>query len=504
MIFRNPRAWAAETTSTPPSPTPPSTRRFAIEVLCVVVPYTLAVAMYRMWWGGWSAPARFLTPALPLLALAAAITFAAARSLTAKVSIQLTLAASLWLSSLLLIVRHGRLAYNDRDGFALWSDFANPSVDLAAALPSLFATPWNTALVRVSVLLIAGALTWAALFAFERTWQNKSQKLRAASAVPTAIAAIGFAYVVAAMIAVTVNWRLAGVSGFRPEVGQVALLRSIDPDGRQLGVVYHSAPRLVDVSKVPERLRINTATRRVPRDRPLFFMPEVPAGRYQLLTRNNGALEGRLDVYVGRSTVPIRSFELGATTANTGGTASTQNTPPEFSLPIEASSIIIRPDDRARRHVRQVMLAPQAVTPVPSSVKASLVCPYAVQTMRYAQTTVYTTTDRVYLEGPGMWVQPRDEAELLIDRELTPGQPLIPTITLLLRNGPQENRVRLDVESWHREVTLPAGGEAVVDVPASRGGPTPLRVYAAEGFRPSALDPANGDHRRLGVWIELR
>jgi hypothetical protein len=29
-------------------------------------------------------------------------------------------------------------------------------------------------------------------------------------------------------------------------------------------------------------------------------------------------------------------------------------------------------------------------------------------------------------------------------------------------------------------------------------------VYAAEGFRPSALDPANGDHRRLGVWIELR
>jgi hypothetical protein len=53
-------------------------------------------------------------------------------------------------------------------------------------------------------------------------------------------------------------------------------------------------------------------------------------------------------------------------------------------------------------------------------------------------------------------------------------------------------------------VTLPAGGEAMVDVPASRRGPTPLRVYAAEGFRPSALDPANGDHRRLGVWIGMR
>jgi hypothetical protein len=523
MIFRNPRVWAAETTSTPPS-----TRRFALEVLCVIVPYTLAVAMYRMWWGGWSAPARFLTPALPLLALAAAITFAAARSLTAKVSIQLTLAASLWLSALLLIVRHGRLAYNDRDGFALWADFANPSVDLAAALPSLFVTPWSTALVRASVLLIAGALTWAALFAAERMWQKRRAvsarplaasatpsanpavstavwaKPIAVSALPMAIVAIGFGYAAAGMIAVTVNWRLAGVTGFRPEVGQVALLRAIDPGGRQLGITYRSAPRLVDISTIPERLRINTATRRAPRDGPLFFMPEVPAGRYRLLTRNNGVLEGRLDVYVGRSIVPIHSFELGATTATDATTGSTRNTPPEFSLPIEASSIIVRPDDRARQHVRQVTLAPQSVAPVPSRVKASLVCPYAVQTMRYARTTVYTTTDRVYLEGPGMWVPPRDEAELLIDREPAPGQPLIPTIPLLLRNGPQQNRVRLDVESWHRDVTLPAGGEAVVEVPASRRGPTPLRVYAAEGFRPSALDPANGDHRRLGVWIELR
>jgi hypothetical protein len=479
MIFRNPPVWAAKT----------SARRFALEVLCVIVPYTLAVAMYRMWWGGWSAPARFLTPMLPLLALIATVTFAAARSLTARVSILLSLGASLWLSAIMLIARNGRLAYNDRDGFALWTDWANPAVDLASALPSLFATPWNTALVRASVFLIAGAITWAALYALERMWQKR----RAASAMPAAIVPI--AYALAAMVAVTVNWSLAGASGTRPAVGQVALLRSIDPGGRQIGITYQSAPRLVDVSKIPQQMRIASATRRLPRDRPLFFMPEVPAGRYHLLTQDDGVHEGRLDLYIGRSHAPIRSFEL----------AGTQNTPAEFALPIEASSIIVRPDDRARRHVRQVTLAPDAVTSVSAGVKAAIPGGFAVQTMRYAQATVYATTDRVYLEGPGFWVQPRDEAQLLIDRdELTPGQPLIPTIALLLRNGPKENRVRLDVESWHREVTLPAGGEEVVEVPASRRGPTPLRVFAAEGFRPSALDPANLDHRRLGVWIELR
>jgi hypothetical protein len=495
MIFRNPRVWAAEAASDAPvsatatSAGPASSRRFALEVLAVAVPYTLAVAMYRMWWGGWSAPARFLTPMLPLLALIAAITFAAARSLTARTSILLSLAASLWLSAIMLIARNGRLAYNDRDGFALWADWVNSSVDLAAALPSLFATPWNTALVRASIFLIAGAVTWAALGMLERTWRKRP----AHSEMPVAIVAIGYA--IAGMIAVTVNWRMAGVSGYRPEVGQVALLRSIDPGGRQLGIEYRSAPRLLDIAKVPQKLRIESATRRVPRDRPLFFMPEVPAGRYRLLAQNNGILEGRLDLYVGRSVVPLYSFDL----------AGTRNTQPEFSLPIEASSIIIRPDDLARRRVRRVMLAPDAVTPVSAGVQAALPCGFAVQTARYGQATVYTTTDRVYLEPPaGFWVQPRDTAELLIDRELAPGQPLTATISLVLRNGPQDNRVRLDVESWHREVTLPAGGEAAVDVPASRRGPTPLRVYAAEGFRPSALDPANGDHRRLGVWIGMR
>lgn len=483
MIFRNPRAWAAEGASASP-------RRFALEVLCVAVPYTLAVAMYRMWWGGWSAPARFLTPVLPLLALIAAITFAAARSLTAKASIVLSLAASLWLSAIMLIARHGRLAYNDRDGFALWADWANPSVDLASGLPSLFATPWTTALGRAAVCLLLGGLTFAALVALEREWRKR----RGASAPPMAIVPI--AYALAVMVAVSVNWRLAGVSGLRPEEGQVALLRFIDSDRRQAGVVYGGAlPRLVPVSEVTERLRITTATRRLPRNQPLFFMPGVPAGRYHLLTRDDGVYDGRLDVFVGRSAMPVWSFDL----------ASTRNAPPEISLPIESASLTVLADERARRHVRQLTLAPEPPSSASPRVKnAAAAGGAAVQTARYGSSTVYATSDLVYLEPPGFWVQPRAGVNLLIDRELAPGQPLTAVITLLLRNGPFENRVRLDVESWHRDVTLPAGGEVLVDVPASRRGATPLRVYAAEGFRPSALDPANGDHRRLGVWIEVR
>jgi hypothetical protein len=48
--------------------------RLATEFLVLTVPYLIVVASFGMWWGGWSAPARFLDAimpmAVPLMALA--------------------------------------------------------------------------------------------------------------------------------------------------------------------------------------------------------------------------------------------------------------------------------------------------------------------------------------------------------------------------------------------------------------------------------------------------
>ena len=44
-------------------------RTAAIVVICGVLSYALNSSRYFMWWGGASAPARFLVPILPLLAL---------------------------------------------------------------------------------------------------------------------------------------------------------------------------------------------------------------------------------------------------------------------------------------------------------------------------------------------------------------------------------------------------------------------------------------------------
>src|SRR5437867_3476037 len=53
--------------------------RLAVELLAVIVPYTLSVGAFQMWWAGSSSAARFLTPMLLLLAVPAAAWFQASR-----------------------------------------------------------------------------------------------------------------------------------------------------------------------------------------------------------------------------------------------------------------------------------------------------------------------------------------------------------------------------------------------------------------------------------------
>ena len=38
-----------------------------------MLPYLVTVTHFAMWWGGWSPPARFFVPVLPLLAVPAAV-----------------------------------------------------------------------------------------------------------------------------------------------------------------------------------------------------------------------------------------------------------------------------------------------------------------------------------------------------------------------------------------------------------------------------------------------
>ena len=143
-------------------------RRLTTELLIATAPYVAVVGGFHMWWGGRSSPARFLVPVLLPLALPMAAWWAHATSRTARAVTLLLLTASVCLTCALVLVDHGALLYNVRDGHALWLLAADPSVNLTYTMPSLFqAGPTVAWIVAVTWFLVA-ALGWLALRGVER------------------------------------------------------------------------------------------------------------------------------------------------------------------------------------------------------------------------------------------------------------------------------------------------------------------------------------------------
>lgn len=94
--------------------------RLAGELAIVIASYLAVVAMYRMWWGGWSGPARFMAPVLLTLAIPLAVFWADVRTRTVRFVAVLLLAMTVAISLVHVGADEGRLAYGERTRSARW------------------------------------------------------------------------------------------------------------------------------------------------------------------------------------------------------------------------------------------------------------------------------------------------------------------------------------------------------------------------------------------------
>jgi hypothetical protein len=118
---------------------------------------------------------------------------------------------------------------------------------------------------------------------------------------------------------------------------------------------------------------------------------------------------------------------------------------------------------------------------------------------------VYALGEGVYLEPGGFWIEAGADRLVLIvpSASASAAAPL----RMAVRNGQLPNRATLTIDRWQRELTLQPKAEMIVEVPtpaAAADGRILLRMRVERGVRPSDLDPANGDRRLLGLWVELR
>ena len=130
--------------------------------------FLVSVTQYYMWWGGYSLPARFLIPALPLLAPLIALGLARVRGAVGLGIVGALLTTSLATALAMLATPARRLMFNDRDGTSRLVEQWQGATDLTALLPSFVGPDWVSQLSELGTWGLAGVVATLGLHGVRR------------------------------------------------------------------------------------------------------------------------------------------------------------------------------------------------------------------------------------------------------------------------------------------------------------------------------------------------
>jgi hypothetical protein len=441
--------------------------RLATELLVCAALYLATAASYPMWWGGYSAPARFAVVVVPFLVLPLADLWARGSTATRVVLVALTVVSAA-ISVALVSIDRGAFVYNGRDGYDLLLDWLSRSADLTLAAPSVH---------RDGALVAAlDALTWGASAALVTATVALAARLGSAGA---SRAAAWLAAPLTVMLASTCVWATRDRAVVTPSTSQMSFLERWHR--RPASVGLQIAPfRLVALDDVPRRLHLATSIRgpRRPAAEPLLRIPELPAGEYDVFVEGAPRLSGTVVATLGRQDVPFETWRLDDRSEGFTGLV--------LRLPVDAHSVTLTGDDAAKASVRRMTLKPRLLLPPGDS-------SWALRAGRFGGVVVFALDDNAYLEPGALWVRGERTAAFVV----APDAGVLPV--LRVRAGPVANEVVLAAGTWSQRVRLTPEASADVMLPAAARAPATLTVTSTTGFRPS-LD-GGGDVRWLGTYL---
>ncbi len=441
-------------------------RRLTVELVAVVVPYMAVVARYPMWWGGHSAPARFLVALAPVLGLPAGLLWARGSS-TTRVVVGMLLALSAGLTAALVGIDRGAFILRDRDGYEPLIDWLSRSADLTLALPSVHRDGMGPALADAALWLVSGV----AVVAAARLLARRQPRAAAVVSVLAAPAAV--------MLATTLAWAGHGRGAPTPNMSQMSWLARWTP-GQAPTLVQLAPTRALTLDDAPRRLNLGTSLReRRGTEEPLLRIPDVPAGDYDVFIEPRGAAAGSVTVRLGRQGLPMEQWTLDGRPAGYSGLM--------LRLPASAYSITVTGDAAARASVARLTLRPRTLAPRGATQRA-------LRSARYGAVVVFAMDDMAFMEPGAIWVRGERTAAFVV--RVDEGH----AATLRLTAGPVPNEVRLTAGAWTRTLALAAGQVVDVGLPAEALAPAALTVASRTGFRPSDHGPSR-DARPLGVFV---
>ncbi|MEO8260272.1 MAG: hypothetical protein ABI868_23195 [Acidobacteriota bacterium] len=456
-------------------------RGLALALTAVAVPYVIGSARLHMWWGGNSAPARFMVPILPLLAPAIATALLSVRSPLGRATAGLWVAFGLMVAAIGIAFPDRLLLLSDPHGIARFLEAIQGSAPIAAALPTFTQEEWTTPMVR--------ALPWiaAALGALSVAWVASARSrcgpfwIASAEAVAFLIAGslLSSSSAGAVRADATLRGRLGLMTAYDPDrlrALDYATMAKLDPAALLRASVLEIQPPPDD--EIDARGRISAAL-------------VLPPGRFEARVWFQGQRPQDGDL--------LLSARRGDVLARAGGPLANPATLP-FALPVRVGVSLSLSEQSSARAVQQVQMVPISI--VPRSRRLNIQ-PRAIESIAgHPGGALVYADDQAYPEGGVFWTRAANRAEVAAvpagasQLVLTVHVgPIARGVVILTVNGRN-----LDVEMGPDETR-----QVVVDVPAGAA-LVPIVVQAPGFFRPASVDPKSTDTRALGaqVRVELR
>ena len=443
-----------------------------LSALClgIGVIYAMVVATYWMWWAGVPGlPARFLTAAVPLLAVPLAVVWSRSGPVE-RSSLLALLVVSLAITALVIGVDRGAMAWNPRHGQAAWLEWLNPLINLPRAWPSFF---WNG---EAAFLRHAGALVGVigGLWLLMRVAARRA----APDAALTRLAVAAW-LLMATMVMAGAGWRFTGSAPLDPSRAQLQA-HAAAGEGRMLYEVGAGVRRW-HADQAPLRIRADQAPLA---DRPsaaVMTLLDVPSGAYRLDLSSRQIMSGDVVIRIGRSAQPLYRFPLALMTRQSV----------RLTLPAGAAELVVEASSAEAGREWDVSLVPAS----PADASRGFARVYA----KWPGTDLFFQDDNVFVEAGGFWVRGGHTASVVLSQgAVFAGR----TRALVLRNGGASNTVAIRSGGWQDTVPMAAWQERVVDLPASGPrGEWLLTITSVSGFQPSVTSGGT-DTRVLGVWVQ--
>jgi hypothetical protein len=456
---------------------------FGASAIFTAMLYALASARYYMWWGGSSAPARFLVPVVPLLSPMLAALFARLRFGLVAAHVQALLLASLAVSVLGIAKLSQFMLFSSPHGLARILEWLQGGSPLAAAVPTFTEEQWREPLGRLMLWIGSALVTAAIVFAVRRR--------RAARRTGFFWPMFSEGVLFAAIASVVAGPFSPTVRAQTVRQGRLAMIRGFDPvrlrafDYRRGQLVSMTIDEWLAASGLTFELDPTAALD--PQGR-LTEGLSLPAGAYQVAAffQDRSPRTGDLMIALGG----------GHVLAKAAGPLVTP-TRLQFATPIEVPQLWVQVSDPASaRGAVRVEIEPLSI--VPASQRPHIDAG-VVESLPGRQNAYMVYVDEgTFPEGGVFWTRGTSRGEVLVAPAGSS------TIVLTLHLGPVGGTVRLQVGGRQLDVLMSAGETrtVAVEVP-SRFSYVSVAVQAPGAFRPADVDPTSSDVRLLGCQVRV-